>query len=190
MNKTIQKPFCIAGVSGGPDSMAMLYGLCKRIVCVCHVNYRKRLSADRDQQYVTTYCKKHKIPLRILRVTPQVYKRYQHINNFQAKARAIRFDFFVKIAKQYRAKIILTAHNLNDFVETAIMQKQRKVDTLFLGIREISFYKRFVVFHPMLTFLKKELITYCDQLQIPYGIDETNFKDDYLRNRIRKVIDK
>ena len=54
----------IVGVSGGPDSMALL-DLCRRhrvtIVCA-HVNYHHRPTADRDQQIVEAYCRNYAIP--------------------------------------------------------------------------------------------------------------------------------
>jgi tRNA(Ile)-lysidine synthase len=133
---TTIKTACIAGVSGGPDSMAMLHALRQRIVCVCHVNYHKRPTANRDQNIVKQYCKQNQIPLAILNVNKSVYQKYQTINNFQSKARIIRFDFFAKIAQKYNARFVITAHHFNDFIETAMIQKQRKVRTLFLGIKE------------------------------------------------------
>ena len=51
----------IVGVSGGPDSMALL-DLCRRhrvsVVCA-HVNYHHRPTADRDQQIVEAYCRNY-----------------------------------------------------------------------------------------------------------------------------------
>ena len=52
----------IIGVSGGPDSMALL-DLCRRhqVAVVCaHVNYHHRPTADRDQQLVEDYCHTHR----------------------------------------------------------------------------------------------------------------------------------
>lgn len=48
----------VALVSGGPDSMAMLDILQKRICAVCHVNYGMRRSSFRDEEIVKNYCKK------------------------------------------------------------------------------------------------------------------------------------
>jgi tRNA(Ile)-lysidine synthase TilS/MesJ len=67
-----------------------------------------------------------------------------------------------------------------------MIQKQRKVRTLFLGIKEWNLYKNVIVFHPFLSFSKSSLIAYCQHHKIPFGIDETNANDNYQRNRIRK----
>ena len=89
----------IVGVSGGPDSMFLLDNFVRsgfRKIIVCHVNYKKRLSSDRDELTVKKYCQDKKIKFILLKVTNQIYKYYDQFNsNFQAKARMIRYDFFL-----------------------------------------------------------------------------------------------
>lgn len=41
------------------------------------------------------------------------------------------------------------------------------------------------VIRPLLNKSKKQLIKYCDNNKIVYGIDESNLNNDYERNRIR-----
>ncbi|MDR2369036.1 MAG: tRNA lysidine(34) synthetase TilS, partial [Mycoplasmataceae bacterium] len=179
----------IAAVSGGPDSMAMLYMCRKQIVAVCHVNYQKRASASRDMLIVERTCEDLHIPLEKLIVTEDQYKRYYQKNkNFQNVAREIRYDFFIKKANKYRVDGVLIAHNKDDFLETALIQIKRKSKTLFLGIEKKSKYKNLRVFRPLLNKWKDELIVYCTKNNIPYGLDETNELDIYERNRIRKAL--
>jgi tRNA(Ile)-lysidine synthase len=178
------KKYLIA-VSGGPDSMCLL-NLCKKnIALVCHVNYNKRASAMRDENIVKQYCKKNRIKLKILNVTKIIYDQYKK-NNFEHIAREIRYDFFYKCAKAINNFNILIAHNLDDFVETAIMQEEKKSKSLFYGIKQISFHHGLNIYHPLINYRKKELKKYCIEHDIIFGIDETNFSDLFYRNRIRK----
>jgi tRNA(Ile)-lysidine synthase len=179
----------LAAVSGGPDSMVMLHIYRKQIEVVCHVNYLKRPSANRDMEIVQSFCKTHKLPLEILKVESSIYQQYYKINhNFQTMARNIRYDFFVKCARKYKVDTVMIAHNKDDFLETVYMQKKRQTKNLFMGIAKISKYKNIYIYRPFLNKWKKELLQYCEKNNIAYGIDETNELDVYERNRVRKVL--
>jgi tRNA(Ile)-lysidine synthase len=181
----------LAAVSGGPDSMAMLYKYKKIISGVCHVNYQKRLTAIRDQKIVEEFCNKNKIKLYVLNVTKKIYEQYKkQNNNFQNVARFIRYDFFLKIANKTKINTIYIAHNKTDFIETAYMQLERNVDTLFYGIKQKGNYQNLNIYRPLLNKTKKQLQLFCDKNKIAYGIDESNLLDIYKRNEVRKIINK
>ena len=179
----------IAAVSGGPDSMALLDKYCKHIIGVCHINYHKRVDSDYDTQIVKDYCAKHNIPLAICDVNKKVYaKAKQH--NFQSLAREIRYEFFVKCGKKFKCDNLLIAHNLNDFIETAIMQENRKSLNFFYGIKPITQYKTLTIYRPLIEQWKKDLEQYCINHKVDYAIDSSNASDIYERNRIRKQLSK
>lgn len=177
----------IAAVSGGPDSMAMLDKFKKNIVGVCHVNYHKRIDSDIDMGIVVDYCKRNDISVSVYHVNKNVYKIRQ---NFQNLARKIRYDFFVECSKKYKCKNLIIAHNLNDFLETAIMQKNRKSFNFFYGIRQNSIYKSLKIYRPLINDFKIDLTKYCDDKKINYALDSSNELDIYERNRIRKQLSK
>jgi tRNA(Ile)-lysidine synthase len=178
----------IAAVSGGPDSMALLHKYKDEIRCVCHINYKKRKSAKRDENIVKKFCKLANIDFKLLKCTRSVYKKYSADKNFQSMARTIRYDFFAKMGEKYNIKDLLVAHNLDDFLETAKMQLEKKTKVLYIGIREKSMYKGMIIHRPFLNIRKNDLMKYCDDNNVQYGIDETNLTDHYYRNRIRKDI--
>lgn len=62
----------LAAVSGGPDSMALLYAYKKLIYGVCHVNYNKRKTAKRDELIVKNFCLKNKIKFFCKRVSKRL----------------------------------------------------------------------------------------------------------------------
>ena len=183
----VEKKKWIAGVSGGPDSMALLDIYRNQIVGVCHVNYHKRNDSDYDQQLVQNYCLLHNIPLAILSIKQHQYVSSK-IHNFQAFARKLRYDFFVKCSKKFKTKNLLIAHNLNDFLETAQMQEKRKSKNFFYGIRKLSSYQDLVVYRPLITLFKDELIKYCKENNVKYAIDSSNLLNIYERNAIRKSL--
>ena len=64
LNLEKEKKYLVA-VSGGSDSM-MLLSLCVKQgydIVVAHVNYKLRKSADREEQRVSDFCKKHQLSL-------------------------------------------------------------------------------------------------------------------------------
>ncbi|MCV3728493.1 tRNA lysidine(34) synthetase TilS [Ureaplasma miroungigenitalium] len=178
----------VAAVSGGPDSMAMLDMYRKQIKAVCHVNYHMREDSDNDMQIVEEYCHKYNIECYILHVDNNVLDKFSHINNFQAKARAIRYAFFAQIAREKNIDTVIVAHNQDDFLETAYMQKQRESKALFYGIRERVIINNVLIYRPVLKLRKSTLLRYCEEHDVQYAIDETNFKDIYERNQVRKTI--
>lgn len=70
------------------------------------------------------------------------------------------------------------------------MQLQRKSQTLFLGIQELTKILDLNVFRPLLKYRKKSLVNYCIKNDIAFGVDETNEHFFYERNLVRSIIKK
>ena len=179
----------IAAVSGGPDSIALLHKYRKKIAIVCHVNYCKRPDSFHDAQIVSDYCKQYHITFKQYVVKKSTYDD-SDITNFQALARKIRYDFFEKIAKKYNLPNVLVAHHFDDFLETAIMQENRKSLNFFYGIKKLNYYKTLTIYRPFIRLTKKQLISYCHRNNLIYAIDSTNASCVYERNCVRKQLQK
>lgn len=178
----------IAAVSGGPDSIALLHMYRRHIKAVCTVKYNKRPDCEKDVECVRTLCEKYKIKLEVLDVNEEMYNEID-INNFQAKARKIRYDFFKEIAVKYHAEAVLVAHQLDDFLETAYLQQQKSSMALFYGIMEYSDWNGLTIYRPLIRrYRKATLQRYCEDYDLPYAIDSSNEEDVYERNRVRKII--
>lgn len=173
----------IVAVSGGADSMALLHMLTIKgyEIIVVHVNYQVRESAKRDQKIVENFCQKHNLTLKIL------YAK-EAVGNFQAFARRLRYDYMQEIAKEYDTYDVYVAHHLDDVIETYLMQKERKSIPEFYGIKSELNYETITLKRPLLHLSKEEIIEYCRNNNIEYGDDESNFKNDYTRNRIRNTV--
>lgn len=176
-----KKETYIIGVSGGPDSMALL-DMCKKqgySLVVAHMNYQKRDSALRDEEIVRKYCEENGIPC----VIRKQNKTCQ--GNFQAFAREERYRFYKELLDEYKAQRVLLAHHLDDHLETYLMQKQRKSQGEWHGIKEKTEIFGCPIFRPLLSFTKAQLEMYCKKQGVEFGIDESNLTDDYTRNKIR-----
>ena len=171
----------IVTCSGGPDSMALLDMERKKghEIVVCHVNYKRRESADRDEEIVRSYCNQYKIKMETL------YPEYPGDENFQAWARKVRYDFFEEVARKQKIHHIYVAHQKDDVIETFFFQKERKMLCDVYGMEKVSKRKEFTIVRPLLKYEKKELEQYCQDHGISYGIDESNLENHYRRNQIR-----
>lgn len=175
----------IIGVSGGPDSMFLLNRLIKtknyKDIIVCHVNYNYRTDSMKDQEVVENYCKENDIKYKTLSVEHKS-------GNFEAWARTVRYNFFVKEIKINNFDKIAIAHNLNDSVETFIMQTARNNIVDYYGINKIGNYLGVEVVRPILNLKKSYILKELKKENITYAIDSTNDDEKFLRNKIRKTI--
>lgn len=168
--------------SFGPDSMALFDMLIKRGIkpVACFVNYHKRDVSNKEQEDFIKYCEEHGVTYEILDT-----EGMEEDGNFQSWARDVRYDFFKKTYDKYHASGLFVAHHQDDLFETYIIQKMRKARVKEYGISKISVVKDMVVIRPLLNYTKNDLLEYCDENQVPYSIDMSNFETKYLRNQIR-----
>lgn len=170
----------VIAVSGGPDSMALLDLAFKSNldIYVLHVNYHKRESALRDQMIVQEYCVKNNIPC-------FVYDSPDFKGNFQDNARIFRYTKIKELVNQVSAQGVLVAHHKDDDLETLIFQIKRNSKVAYYGLSHSTHIFGIRVDRPLLSYTKKELVDYCHNNSINYGIDESNHSLVYTRNKIR-----
>lgn len=178
------EPFFIVGVSGGPDSMALLYLLhrLKMRAMIVHVNYQKRAEdSDADQELTEQMAFAWGFECVSVRLNPEDAKG----ENFQNWARQQRYRIFRDLKQEYQADAILTAHHRDDQIET-ILQK------LFRGSSPSAWQGMKVwdgeLFRPLLDFSKAEILNLCDDEAIPSRTDKSNLKPDFSRNFIRQEL--
>lgn len=177
------KPTFVTGVSGGPDSMALLYLFYQLQVdvLVVHVNYGKRgAESDKDAKLVEEMAYQWGFDCHTL--SPNLKYEDNEGLNFQQWARQFRYDAFRALAAEHRADGIAVAHHRDDQIET-ILQK------LFRGAGLESWSAMQVwdgeLFRPLLHHTKKEIDAYCDRKSIPYRVDRSNLESDFARNFLR-----
>ncbi|MBE6142459.1 MAG: tRNA lysidine(34) synthetase TilS [Erysipelotrichaceae bacterium] len=175
----------VIGVSGGPDSMALLHMLIKQKynLIVCNVNYNTRKESSLEQEMVKKYCLERSITFEGISVN---YSKLE--GNFEAWARDIRYQFFKETLEKYNADALMVAHHKDDLLETYLIQKQRRNITKYFGLKKETFLLKTKVIRPLLDYYKEELLDYCNKNNIPYSIDSTNLENDHLRNKIRNQV--
>lgn len=178
----------VVGVSGGPDSMALLYILneIKREldfnICVAHINHGIRKDeADADEEFVKNICLRLSIPFNSTKVNMNEYAKKNKLTSEEA-GRAIRYEFFNKILNDIGGGKIAVAHNKNDQAETLLMRFFR--GTGIEGLRGME-YKNAKIIRPLLDVSREEIEKYCSDNHISVRIDRTNLEPIYGRNKIR-----
>ena len=177
----------LLGLSGGADSMALLHILThwqrpELQVSAIHVNHGLRgEDAERDERFVHDYCVQHHIPLTVVRVDVAQIAADRCLTVEEA-GRQVRYEQFEMTRRVIGADYVLTAHNADDQAETVLMHLVRGcgVD----GLTGIP-VKREDIRRPLLCCARSEIEAYCDEFDIPYVTDATNFDTRYTRNDVR-----
>ncbi len=175
----------LVGVSGGVDSM-VLASLCLKAGLkfeIAHVNYHLREEASiQDQKTVEAFCQANAIPLHLYEVGVADHKPGGSI---QLWARTLRYDFFKRIQQQAKLSRLLTAHHMEDQLETFIINLSRGS-----GLKGLSGIpsKENGILRPLLQFSKTQVYDFAQLHQIDFREDLSNESDFYLRNRIRHHI--
>jgi len=188
LNLFKKKLFLIA-VSGGPDSLALTAlakaysyeNKCKIYYVLVDHNLRKN-SSD-EAKSVKGLLKKYQITLNILKNKKII------TSNIQSEARKVRYNLLINFCKKKKIKTILTAHNLEDQVETFFIRLSRGS-----GLQGLSSMKQIYkiddninLIRPLLNFKKNQLIKISKITFGKYFKDPTNKNTKYLRTRIRNL---
>ena len=186
-------------ISGGSDSMAMLHlasNWAKKFnvrLTIFSVNHNLRRSAANEIDFVKKVT---------LNLGHDFFEFSWNCNGeksaIQERARLARYDMMTKKCHELNINILLTAHHLDDMLETYIMRKNKKSGILGLSYSMSFFYNNIWIFRPLTIFLKAELTDYLlakddychnqNEENIKWIEDESNKSDIYERNRIRQFI--
>ncbi len=173
----------IVGVSGGADSMALLYLLHTLQIeaIVVHVNYGKRGSeSDKDQELVEGLAFEWGFDCISISLDPNDAQN----TNFQSWAREERYRIFRDLKKVNDAEAIVVAHHKDDQVETILQKLFRGSGVVaWQGMKEWDGE----ILRPFLNVTKTEILDYCTQNSIPYRVDESNLSSNYARNFLRNI---
>ncbi len=187
--KLNEKDILIVGVSAGPDSMALLYvlkELRKKIgykIVVAHVNHNVRKESVEEAEFLKEYCNKNNITFEMMTIT-----KYGD-DNFHNEARNIRYHFYEELINKYNANYLMTGHHADDLMETILMRIVRGSTMRgYSGFSDIVDMGNYKIVRPLISVTKKELEDFDKENNIPYRIDQSNFKDKYTRNRYRKSV--
>lgn len=184
-NMVLSDKTVVAAVSGGSDSMAMLFilqMLQERYgfeLKAAHVNHGIRgEQADSDELFVRNYCDKNGISLEVLKA--DVIGESKRLGlGLEEAGRKIRYEFFASFGKDV---VVSTAHNATDRAETFLFNFAR--GSALRGLGSIPPVRDNFI-RPLIECSKAEIELFCKENSIPFVTDITNNDVCYSRNRIR-----
>lgn len=177
----------LMAVSGGIDSMVMAHLFLRKgqDIAVAHCNFSLRgEESDRDEEMVEEFSTCNLIPFFKVRFNTMEYASQKGIS-VQMAARELRFTWFEQIRASNNYDLIATAHNLNDNVETLLINLTRGT-----GLTGLSAMKPVSgrIIRPLLFATREKIAEYCSDNRIAYREDSSNSLTKYSRNKIRHLV--
>lgn len=187
-NITELKPLFLVGVSGGSDSLALLFSAFNeskkrnsnfRIAAVV-VNHKLQKITDKITDNVVNFCNDFNIP---------VYVKEVNVKNsgegLEAGARLARYNAIEEVVKETNASGVLLGHTMNDNAEQVFLGLLRGSGSRSIsGIAEI----RDNILRPFLKLSRTDTEQICMDNNLEYWVDPHNSVEDYTRVKIRKNV--
>ncbi len=174
-------------VSGGMDSIVLLqlFHQLNYEIAVLHCNFSLRnLESDGDEEFVKYYCESKKIPLFVQKFDTKQFAEDAKLS-IQVAARKLRYDWFYEQLADENFDYILTAHHLDDSLETFLINLTR--GTGLEGLTGIPAQNDKII-RPFLPFSRVEIEKYIQENNLQWREDSSNASDKYFRNKVRHAI--
>jgi tRNA(Ile)-lysidine synthase len=182
----------IVGVSGGPDSVALillLAAISKEFslkLHIAHLDHGLRPSSSKDRIFVENMAQSLEIPLTCAKIS---FKKTGKKGSIEELARNARFKFFFQVCRKFKARKIALGHTLDDQAETVLMRIIRGTGLYGLaGILPKRKFGSFCVVRPLIEIRRKEIEQFLKKKKIRACLDITNLQDLYFRNMIRNEL--
>ncbi|MFC1593751.1 tRNA lysidine(34) synthetase TilS [Candidatus Omnitrophota bacterium] len=180
----------VVAVSGGPDSLSLLYvllGLKEEMglsLCVAHLNHMLRpKESKKDLNFVKTSAKKLNLPFYGKSVK---VKKMMKKGSIEELARVARYDFLLQCAQTFKADAIALGHTKDDQAETVLMRIIR--GTGLNGLQAMlpkRMIQKIAIIRPLLDVDRTEINSFLKRLKITPQVDSSNIKNIYFRNKVR-----
>jgi len=175
----------IIAVSGGKDSMTLLYSMCRIAdglnlkINAVHINHHLRDNSNNDQILMEKFCKQLKINFTLDHLNPATKLKGE---SPEAWARNHRYASLERTRKEIGADWIFTAHHGNDQIETILFHLSQ--GTGISGLRGIHDNQGHIL-RPMLCFSRSDIDQYAAEMNIPWVDDSSNLDESIPRNNLR-----
>lgn len=180
----LKSDWLLLGVSGGKDSMVLAHLLTAAgyNYSVAHCNFSLRAQeADAEEKFVEAYFHKKNIPVYTKRFNTSEYAKANNCS-IQMAARELRYNWFLQLKNELNFNYIVTAHHLNDNIETFFINLMR--GSGINGLKGIPEKTENIV-RPLLFASSEQLKEYQQANDIPFKEDSSNQEVKYLRNKLR-----
>lgn len=177
----------IIAISGGVDSVVLCH-LCKKLnldFALAHCNFNLRgEESNADEDFVLELAEQLDVEVFIQNFDTQAYAD-ENKRSIQMAARELRYDWFAELAEQLKFDYILTAHHVDDNLETFLINFTR--GTGLNGLTGIPVVKGNIV-RPILSFSREQIEVYARENSISWREDSSNSSRKYLRNKLRHEV--
>ena len=171
-------------ISGGIDSMVMLdvMSYFPNEIGLVHCNFHLRgEESNLDEALVREIAYKKKLPIYVKSFDTKQFAKENNLS-IQLAARELRYNYFEEVARENGYTKILTAHHLDDHIETFFIHLLRSSG--LKGLQGIP-VRREDYIRPLLGLTRGDIVQYAQEHQVQYREDRSNAETKYLRNQIR-----
>jgi len=198
----------VVGVSGGPDSVALLH-LLQQIapaldleLHVAHLHHGIRgADADADLEFVAQLARDAGLPFSTESADVPALAAGARLA-LEETARRVRYTFLARVAQQVGAQSIAVGHNADDQAETVLMHLLRGAGPAGLRgmlpatrLRDYHLLQEaeglppeLVIIRPLLATTRAEIEAYCNAAGLVTRLDRSNLDTTYFRNRLRHEV--
>lgn len=184
----------LIGVSGGPDSMALLHLLYSKAksydisLYMVHVNHQLRPEAEEEAKQMELLAKEYALPFCLYSVDVAEYAKVHKMSLEQA-GHTVRFQCFQDAKMHWHTNKLALGHHRDDRAETLLMHMVQGcgLDGL-TAMPPIDIWDKTdgsQLIRPLAQVSKDALLNYCVENGLQYFIDATNLEPDCLRNQVR-----
>jgi tRNA(Ile)-lysidine synthase len=183
------KDSVVIGVSGGPDSVALLHMLFKIAprfslrLGVAHLNHcLRQTESDKDAEFVESLASTFDLPCYVQKRDVRRYQRKSRLSLEEA-ARRVRYEFLYDIANTHQYNKIALGHHADDNAELVLMNLLRGTGTL--GLSGIPPKRDHRIIRPMMALNRADIVDFLNQNRLKCVFDRSNADTRHLRNRVR-----
>ena len=185
----------VVGLSGGPDSLCLLYMLTRIFppeskdslrITALHVNHCLRgEEADRDEAFCREICGRLGVELTVKRVNIAEIAAASG-QSLEECGRHQRYNILFDECRERHFRYLAVGHNLEDNAETVLLNISRGTGTEGLrGIRYLREQEGISIIRPLRDVSRREIEAVCEENGLSPIHDSSNFEDDFRRNKIR-----
>ncbi|WP_296148079.1 tRNA lysidine(34) synthetase TilS [uncultured Flavobacterium sp.] len=174
----------LLAISGGIDSV-VLATLLKQLnydISLAHCNFQLRgIESDEDENFIKNLASENNLKLFVTSFDTESFAKDNKLS-IQVAARQLRYIWFHQLLQENQLDYILTAHHLDDNLETFLINFTR--GTGLEGLTGIPVQNDKIV-RPLLSFSREEIEEFASENKIEWREDSSNASDKYLRNKLR-----
>jgi len=185
-----KNPVIAVAVSGGSDSMALIYLMKEWIeskkgkIVALLIDHKLRAESYNECKKTKNYLKTLNVNSIIITVsTKKIFKKNMH------EARQNRYDKLIGFCKNQNILHLFLGHHFDDNLETFLIRKV--AGSNFEGLASMSFSNtrnKVQLIRPLINYKKNQIIKFNKENKIKYIDDPSNFNEKYTRVVIRNFL--